>query len=35
MKFEVGKLYKVTKTTRKGNVIKITEDLGYGEYKYD
>ena len=35
MKFEVGKLYKVTKTTRKGNVIKITEDLGYGEYKYE
>ena len=35
MKFEVGKLYNVTKTTRKGNVIKITEDLGYGEYKYE
>lgn len=35
MKFEVGKLYKVTNTTRKGNVIKITEDFGYGEYKYE
>lgn len=35
MKFEVGKLYKVTKTTRKGNVIKITEDFGDGEYKYE
>ena len=35
MKFEVGKLYKVTKTTTKGNVIKITEDFGDGEYKYE
>ena len=35
MKFEVGKLYKVTKTTRKGNVIKITKDLGGDRYKYE
>lgn len=35
MKFKIGKLYKVTGTTRKGNVIKITKDLGDGEYKYE
>lgn len=35
MKFKVGKLYKVAGTTRKGNVIKITKDLGDGEYKYE
>lgn len=35
MRFKVGKLYKVTGTTRKGNVIKITKDLGGGEYKYE
>lgn len=35
MKFEVGKLYKVTETTKKGNVIKITKYLGDGRYDYE